>query len=137
MPKKKYKTLLTALSKVEELLVVKEAEIMKALLMSKTIIRLAKINKTDFFCYFAITKRSYLRFENKPFMKNLSFFFLSLSLQAQFQVNGLVTAASDGKPLVASVIADNDTKTITDVDGKFTITTKKYQLILCILHRFR
>jgi ribosome recycling factor len=29
MPKKKYKTLLTALSKVEELLVVKEAEIMK------------------------------------------------------------------------------------------------------------
>jgi hypothetical protein len=40
-------------------------------------------------------------------------------------VNGLVTAASDGKPLFASVIADNDTKTITDVDGKFTITTKK------------
>jgi hypothetical protein len=55
-------------------------------------------------------------------MKNLFSFFSLLSLQAQFQVNGLVTAASDGKPLVfASVIADNDTKTITDVDG-FTIT---------------
>jgi hypothetical protein len=71
-------------------------------------------------------------------MKNLfSFFILSLSLQAQFQVNGLVTAASDGKPLAfASVIADNDTKTITDVDGKLQ-SLQKNQLILCILHRFR
>lgn len=61
-------------------------------------------------------------------MKQLCFlfFFISLSLQAQFQVNGLVTAASDGKPLAfASVIADNGTKTITDVDGKFMLTTKK------------
>jgi hypothetical protein len=72
-------------------------------------------------------------------MKKICFLFLFLlSLQAQFQVNGLVTAASDGKPLVfASVIADNDTKTITDVDGKLQSLQKKYQLILCILHRFR
>ena len=54
------------------------------------------------------------------------FFFLSLSLQAQYQVNGLVTAATDRKPLAfASVIADNGTKTITDVDGKFTLNSKK------------
>tara|TARA_R110002126_G_scaffold58619_6_gene154539 strand:- start:760 stop:3258 length:2499 start_codon:yes stop_codon:yes gene_type:complete len=54
------------------------------------------------------------------------FLFLSLSLQAQYQVNGLVTAATDRKPLAfASVIADNGTKTITDVDGKFTLNSKK------------
>lgn len=61
-------------------------------------------------------------------MKQISFlfFFISLSLQAQFQVNGLVTTASNGKPLAfASVIADNGNKTITDVDGKFMLTTKK------------
>jgi hypothetical protein len=53
------------------------------------------------------------------------FFFFSLSLQAQFQVNGLVTASRDRSPLAfASVIADNGTKTITDVDGKFTLNTK-------------
>jgi hypothetical protein len=54
------------------------------------------------------------------------FFFISLSLQAQFQVNGLVTAASNRKPLAfASIITDNGLKTITDVDGKFTLNTKK------------
>lgn len=54
------------------------------------------------------------------------FFFISLSLQAQFQVSGLVTAASDRKPLAfASIIADNGTKTISDVDGKFTLNSKK------------
>jgi hypothetical protein len=48
-------------------------------------------------------------------MKNL-FSFLFLSFRFKHNFNGLVTAASDGKPLVfASVIADNDTKTITDV----------------------
>jgi len=54
------------------------------------------------------------------------FLFLSLSLHAQFQVDGLVTAASSHKPLAfASVIGDNGAKTITDVDGKFSLITKK------------
>ena len=54
------------------------------------------------------------------------FFLVSLSLQAQFQVNGLVTAASTRQPLAfASVVADNGTKAVTDVDGKFTLNTKK------------
>jgi hypothetical protein len=58
-------------------------------------------------------------------------FSLSRFLQAQFQVNGLVTAASNRKPLAfASIITDNGLKTITDVDGKFTLNTKKkYQLL--------
>jgi hypothetical protein len=61
--------------------------------------------KDGFFIVFAITKRSYLRFENKPFMKKICFLFLLLSLQAQFQVNGLVTAASDGKPLALHLLS--------------------------------
>jgi hypothetical protein len=36
-------------------------------------------------------------------------------------VNGLVTCIRWQTTCFASVIADNDTKTITDVDGKFTI----------------
>jgi hypothetical protein len=45
-------------------------------------------------------------------MKKICFLsFLLNLLKAQFQVNGLVTAAADRKPLAfASVIADNGTK---------------------------
>ena len=58
------------------------------------------------------------------------FLFLSLSLHAQFQVDGLVTTASSHKPLAfATVIGDNGAKTITDVDGKFSLITKKNIII--------
>jgi hypothetical protein len=78
---------------------------------------LLTVTKRIFYYYFAITKRFNIRFDNKSFHEAnlLSFFFISL-LQAQFQVNGLVTAASNRKPLLASIITDNGLKTITDVD---------------------
>jgi hypothetical protein len=58
-------------------------------------------------------------------------FFILPSLQAQFQVNGLVTAASDGKPLAfASVVADNGTKTITDEMVNLQSLQKKVSTLL-------
>lgn len=48
--------------------------------------------------------------------------FFTLSLQAQFQINGIVTD-SNSKPLPFATIKTNqDYNTITDVDGKFSFT---------------
>ncbi|MEO0046877.1 MAG: hypothetical protein RL705_2068, partial [Bacteroidota bacterium] len=50
----------------------------------------------------------------------LLFFFYTLSLQAQFQVNGIVKDAQTKTALpFATVTSETGTATITDVDGKF------------------
>ncbi|PZX93891.1 carboxypeptidase-like regulatory domain-containing protein [Flavobacterium aquariorum] len=55
----------------------------------------------------------------------LLFFFFTLSLQAQFQVNGIVKDASTQKTLpFASIITNDGSNTISDVDGKFSISSK-------------
>ncbi|PVX45544.1 carboxypeptidase-like protein [Flavobacterium sp. 103] len=55
----------------------------------------------------------------------LLFFFFTLSLQAQFQVNGIVKDASTQKILpFASIITNDSSNTISDVDGKFSISSK-------------
>jgi hypothetical protein len=56
----------------------------------------------------------------------LLFFFFTLSLQAQFQVNGIVKDASTKKALPFATINTNEgTNTVSDVDGKFSITSQK------------
>jgi hypothetical protein len=56
----------------------------------------------------------------------LLFFFFTLSLQAQFQVNGIVKDASTKKMLPFATISANDgTNTVSDVDGKFSISSQK------------
>lgn len=56
----------------------------------------------------------------------LLFFFFTLSLQAQFQVNGIVKDASTKKTLPFATISTNDnTSTVSDVDGKFSLISKK------------
>ena len=53
------------------------------------------------------------------------FFFFTLSLQAQFQINGIVKDASTQKNLpFASIITNDGSNTISDVDGKFSISSK-------------
>jgi len=53
------------------------------------------------------------------------FFFFTLSLQAQFQVNGIVKDASTQKPLpFTNIISEDGSSTISDVDGKFSIASK-------------
>ncbi|MDI6032234.1 DUF5686 family protein [Flavobacterium sp. LB2P84] len=52
----------------------------------------------------------------------LLFFFLTLSLQAQFQVNGIVKESTTNKPLpFATITTNNGLNSISDVDGKFSI----------------
>ena len=54
----------------------------------------------------------------------LFFFFLTLTLQAQFQVNGIVKESTTNKPLpFATITTNNGLNTISDVDGKFSIVT--------------
>jgi len=51
------------------------------------------------------------------------FFFISLSLQAQFQLNGIVKDSKTEKPLpFATLKTKKGNSTITDVDGKFHFT---------------
>jgi hypothetical protein len=60
-------------------------------------------------------------------MKRLAilFFFLSLSLQAQFNVGGVVKDASTNHPLpFATIVSDEGIYTISDVEGKFQIQSK-------------
>lgn len=59
-------------------------------------------------------------------MKHLFlFFFFTLSLQAQFQINGIVKDSDSNKALpFATIITNNGTYSITDVDGKFHISSK-------------
>jgi hypothetical protein len=54
---------------------------------------------------------------------NLFSFLLSLRFQAQYQV---ISGRAQRSSCFSSVIADNGTKTITDVDGKL-LKTKKHQ----------
>ena len=54
----------------------------------------------------------------------LLFFFLTLSLQAQFQINGIVKESTTNKPLpFATITTNNGLNAISDVDGKFSIIT--------------
>jgi hypothetical protein len=48
----------------------------------------------------------------------------TVTLQAQFQINGIVKDSSTSKPLPFATITTNDgTNTVSDVDGKFNIST--------------
>ena len=50
--------------------------------------------------------------------------FFTLTLQAQFQINGIVNDPNN-KPLpFATITTSENTHTVTDVDGKFTLTSK-------------
>ncbi len=50
---------------------------------------------------------------------------LSLSMQAQFQVNGIIKDSSSNKPLAfATIISENGT-TLSDVDGKFSFLSSQ------------
>ena len=51
----------------------------------------------------------------------LLFFLFTLSLQAQFQINGIVKDSHSGKPLPFATITTNSGSSISDVDGKFSI----------------
>jgi hypothetical protein len=59
-------------------------------------------------------------------MKHLFFaIFLLLSIQAQFQVNGIVKESTANEPLAFATITSVDgSTTISDVDGKFSISSK-------------
>jgi hypothetical protein len=53
------------------------------------------------------------------------FFLFTLSLQAQFQVNGIAKDITSQKPLpFASIISNEGSNTISDVDGKFNLISK-------------
>ncbi|AOW11268.1 DUF5686 family protein [Flavobacterium gilvum] len=61
------------------------------------------------------------------------FFFFTLSLKAQFQVNGIVKDAVNQKGLPFASIHSNDgSNTVSDVDGKFSITSKNQISFLTI-----
>lgn len=56
----------------------------------------------------------------------LLFFFFTLSLQAQFQLNGIVKESITNKPLpFATIITKEGENNISDIDGKFSILSKK------------
>ena len=62
------------------------------------------------------------------FMKQVRFLFLffSFSIQAQFQINGIIKDADTKKPLpFATIATDENTTIISDVDGKFKIVSLK------------
>jgi len=50
--------------------------------------------------------------------------FFTVTLQAQFQINGIVKDSSTNKPLpFATIITNDGTNTVSDVDGKFSFST--------------
>ncbi|MFT7395656.1 MAG: hypothetical protein ACI96G_000388 [Flavobacterium sp.] len=56
----------------------------------------------------------------------LLFYFFTLSIQAQFQVNGIVKESSANNPLAFATITSVDgSTTISDADGKFSLFSKK------------
>ncbi len=58
-------------------------------------------------------------------MKYCLVFFFTISLQAQIQFAGIVKDASTNKPLsFATITLRNNTKFITEIDGKFSISTE-------------
>ena len=58
------------------------------------------------------------------FLMNLPFIGIGLVTAQTSRVTGLVTSEEDGQPVVGASILVNGTTlgTITDIDGKFTIT---------------
>lgn len=61
------------------------------------------------------------------------FFFFTLPLQAQFQINGIVKDASTQKALpFASITSNDSSSTISDVDGKFSLQSKNQITALTI-----
>jgi hypothetical protein len=50
-------------------------------------------------------------------------FFFTLSIQAQFQVNGIVKESTANR--FATITSVDGSTTISDVDGKFSISSKK------------
>ncbi len=57
---------------------------------------------------------------------HLLFLFFTFSLHAQFQVNGIVKDAVTNKPLpFATIITNENSNTISDVDGKFSVLSQK------------
>ncbi|WP_339919056.1 DUF5686 family protein [uncultured Flavobacterium sp.] len=55
----------------------------------------------------------------------LLLFFFTISIQAQFQLNGIVKESTANKPLAfATITAADGATTISDVDGKFSIFSK-------------
>lgn len=55
----------------------------------------------------------------------LLLFLFTLSLHAQLRVNGIVTDLSTNKPLpFASIVGNDGSNTISDVDGKFSVVSK-------------
>lgn len=59
---------------------------------------------------------------------SLLFFFFTLSLQAQFQVNGIIKDAKTKKALpFANISTEKGIKTISDVDGKFNFILQNSQ----------
>ncbi len=64
----------------------------------------------------------------------ISFVFLSLTLQAQFLVNGRVTTREDGKPAIGAVIQvlGTTTGTVADFDGMYSISVPDPDAILVI-----
>ncbi len=53
----------------------------------------------------------------------LLFFFFTMSLQAQYQVNGIIKDSETKKPLpFATITTESGIATISDVDGKFSIS---------------
>jgi len=84
---------------------------------------LVKYYQTDFFILiFAYQNEFLFVFETISLCMKLFCFltlFFTLTIQAQFQINGIVTDSSN-KPLPFATIKSSDnTNTITDVDGKF------------------
>ena len=65
--------------------------------------------------------------------------FFTLTIQAQFQINGIVTD-SNNKPLPFATITTSDNiNTITDVDGKFifTLSAKANTLLRFLILAFK
>ena len=80
-----------------------------------------------FYSYFCIPKIHSYRFESiLHYMKLFCFLtlFFTLTLHAQFQINGIVND-SKNKPLpFATITTSDNNNTITDVDGKFILFSK-------------
>lgn len=78
----------------------------------------------DFFMLTFVHPKTNLLFIKVVKMKCLFtfIFFISLSIQAQFQLNGIVKDGENGKALpFASIYLPSGNNSIADVDGKFTI----------------
>ncbi len=83
--------------------------------------------KRIFYAYFCTNKLVW-RFFTNLFMKqiHLLFLFFTFSIQAQFQVNGIIKDANTKKALPFATITTTDAnRTMADVDGKFSLISAK------------